>query len=574
MNIKNTNSVYINSLEGADLYEHMIRNKEIKNDYVGMIPFSLELMQLRKLGLIERKSGETKFISDDIINVKFNKSVSSADKLIEVLTNKISELDEANTNNVADDFSDDNNDSAYKEKLIEFVELIKQEKNEAKWNGLNLQELRNYIYQNGFYIGGVKYVNYKRSSSKSRTGQVLFIKEELAEPMLSWSRMRLNFKEDDEVDLASLLAYESLVGSSIISTVNIKPHNILIVDDIKSKFKEVVNVVEADENGELVSVTKEIEIENDIFDGQSLLDSRYFPEGKSMMLLRQHMFKSASFNTNIQQFLKDNKPDGVEFDKWRITNMFGEKMLAKDVHLIITPNSLKALKFSYLTKDEKGMFKRWKNAVLRDKSIFGVCQYEEQSSRGEDEEGNTMQRLSYQMINSLPFSQEEITELSKFEKDYIMKLKNDDEVFANYLIKNANLMNNNEMFFELYQRNNKIVNTANFRRMRASEINIYVDNVKKGRIRVKGDYNVMLGNAYEMLLHSINKFDGGQQCAAQGVAQRVAEAGLEGLEHEPRAAVLLDDLLGERGSLCNEHVVSFRLGARYMTPVLKWGARS
>ena len=66
--------------------------------------------------------------------------------------------------------------------------------------------------------------------------------------------------------------------------------------------------------------------------------------------------------------------------------------------------------------------------------------------------------------------------------------------------------------------------------------------------------------------------DGGQQRAAQGVAECVAEAGLEGLEHEARAAVLDHDLLGERGSLCNEHVVSFRRGARYMTPFLMGGA--
>ena len=62
--------------------------------------------------------------------------------------------------------------------------------------------------------------------------------------------------------------------------------------------------------------------------------------------------------------------------------------------------------------------------------------------------------------------------------------------------------------------------------------------------------------------------DGRQQRPAQGVAERVSETGLEGLDDESRAAVLLDDLLGERGSLCNEHWVSFRRGARYMTPFL------
>src|SRR5690606_17728388 len=51
--------------------------------------------------------------------------------------------------------------------------------------------------------------------------------------------------------------------------------------------------------------------------------------------------------------------------------------------------------------------------------------------------------------------------------------------------------------------------------------------------------------------------DGRQQRATQRVAERVAEAGLEGLDDE-RGAELRDDLFGEGGTLCNEHVVSFR----------------
>jgi hypothetical protein len=47
--------------------------------------------------------------------------------------------------------------------------------------------------------------------------------------------------------------------------------------------------------------------------------------------------------------------------------------------------------------------------------------------------------------------------------------------------------------------------------------------------------------------------DRGEQGAAQGVAEGVAEAGLEGLDHEPRA-VVVDDLFGEGGALCDQHV--------------------
>ena len=46
--------------------------------------------------------------------------------------------------------------------------------------------------------------------------------------------------------------------------------------------------------------------------------------------------------------------------------------------------------------------------------------------------------------------------------------------------------------------------------------------------------------------------DAREQGATQGVAERVAEAGLEGLDGET-APVLGDDVLGEDGTLCDEH---------------------
>ena len=57
-----------------------------------------------------------------------------------------------------------------------------------------------------------------------------------------------------------------------------------------------------------------------------------------------------------------------------------------------------------------------------------------------------------------------------------------------------------------------------------------------------------------------------QQRAAQGVAERVAEAGLEGLDDEA-AAVVRDDLFAEGGALCDEHWCFLSVGDRYMTPM-------
>ena len=186
------------------------------------------------------------------------------------------------------------------------------------WNEVSQEELRHMFYENGFFIRQVnkntgeiietKYVFYKRSTSKSRTGRALFIREDLKETMELWANMNLDIPQDKEVDLAGLLAYQSLVGSGIKYTKKIPVDNILMITDVDSKFKQVAKVIRTGNNGFLDGFEEEVEVVNSLFDGQSLVIPKYFPDGKSMILLRNHFFKSAGMKCDIQQFLKDNKP--------------------------------------------------------------------------------------------------------------------------------------------------------------------------------------------------------------------------------------------------------------------------
>src|SRR6185312_11521132 len=68
--------------------------------------------------------------------------------------------------------------------------------------------------------------------------------------------------------------------------------------------------------------------------------------------------------------------------------------------------------------------------------------------------------------------------------------------------------------------------------------------------------------------------DGRQKRPAQRVAEGVAEARLQRLDEEPRA-VLVDDLLGEGGALCDEHVFSSvaRAGRYLPTSGYCWSCR-
>lgn len=489
--------VYIPSLEGSDIYNHNLRKRNIKLNYLGMLPSSLELNKLVQIGLkITTKKESEKYISNDIINVKFKQKVKSGLEVIDGLESK----KERN----------ENIHPEYYEKLSDYIDVISGEIDEAKWEGMGIDALRDTLYQNGFQLNGVDYVVYKRSSAKSRIGQCLFIKKNLHKKMIKWSRLGLNFtsKKAKNIDYPSLLAYESLVGSSLEDVVKINPENILIVSDVDSIFKTETNVIRTGKNGLLDSFEEVSTIKNSLFDGESLLDSSYFKNGKSMFLLRNHMFKSAAFNCNIQTFLKDHCPEGINYSEWCIETMFDDVYIyAKDIHLITTPNSLKALKFSSLLGGEKEMWDHWKAIVEEDGCMFGVCKSEKETKRNISDEDKPLQQTSYQMLNSLPLNQKEMENLLLLERDFISKLKNDDDYFIDYVMQNANSVNSNHMFVDLYQTNSRIVDTHTFRKFRKKLISSHVTHIKNGKVRLRGDYCVMLGNPIEFLLHSIGKLN-------------------------------------------------------------------
>jgi hypothetical protein len=99
------------------------------------------------------------------------------------------------------------------------------------------KKLRDIFYRDGIWINGIHYVEFQRSSSKARTGDCLFIKEQYLSVMQSWQRLGLNFRKEItrnngqaykkpkyiEIDVTGARSYESLTSSSIIGEVNINP---------------------------------------------------------------------------------------------------------------------------------------------------------------------------------------------------------------------------------------------------------------------------------------------------------------------------------------------------------------
>lgn len=391
---ENTNKgIYIRTMQACDIYCNAKRGAKLYNKYTGMIPYSLQSLELIRQGIdIKEKitpsinpdtnlvETKIKLLSNDLINVKYNNSVWSSEKIIEESNKKILKKKKIIS------------DTGVEIDVSFLEEKIKEAEENPDWEYVSCADLRKKLDTEGFNVNTVdyetgeilcttRYVAFQRSSAKSRTGQCLYINESKRDSMVKWSRMGLNFDNGWYGDYAGLLAYESLTGSALEDTITINPDNILMVDDLDCWFTWDCNVVRSKittdpktkkETKLLDSFfEKDYKIKNSLFDGQSCLDTSVFKDNVGFYLLRNFFTKTAAFHTNLQSFLRDHCPEGQDYDTWMISNQYCD-ILAKDILMIMCPSSLKILKYSAdFNMTDREMFTYWKDYVKK-QAMFGV----------------------------------------------------------------------------------------------------------------------------------------------------------------------------------------------------------
>ena len=360
---------------------------------------------------------------------------------------------------------------------------------------ISIDKIKEKLYQDGFTIDGKKYVLYKRSGSASRNAIVLFIRDNIFGNMRAGSWLgKEELKADMQYsNMAGFKAYESLSLSTIIDTIRINPKHILLVNDYESIFTKRAMVVSESKDTILKAEAKDYTYHSSIFDGEGLIQKELIG-GKSFALLRARWLKSCAFACDIQQFFKDNEITEV-------TDIFGNKIKADKVELIITPSSLKWLKTSteLFNNDDKECYNYWLDHVG---DLFGIVKDGHKSKFGE------YQRLTYQQLNAVNLTTEQLTEMLEGEIKYISNIKNDIRYFKEFISKNDNSLVRKAMY-NLLSVNTKFKDTDLFKEFKTKNINKYITTLKKGKIKVKGcDYYTVCGNPIELLYLAINKFNG------------------------------------------------------------------
>ncbi len=501
--------VYIPRYQAASIEWKRQNRKKTETKYDAVLPFSLDLIHLYEIAPDRFFKKNQLIYTDCVCSVDFSKDLYTyADRESKFV-------------------------STQKKKIITYKKIKDQKTKSA-------DDLRTQFYQDGFVLFSddispevqvdsnklIKFVQYKRSSSKSRLGSCLFIAEDLFQKMINWSRIDIDFPSGVEVPLADLKSYESLPLSSIEQLINVnnrhnntiyktifnlEPKNILCVKDVAWSVTYPASVTTLDDNyNPKVSNIDNYMSKHDIHDGMGLLDYSLIDDtpfkDKCMFLLRERFLKCAAFATDIQKFYQDKCcEEGKDYELATTLDMFGRQYYLKDIKLIITPNSLKLLKYDLakFVKDEDYIFNdnlsevlniqcRAFNYWLKHLDLFGVVKHEHASK------WNDYQQATYQYLNSLPLTMDNVKELLQQELQYIDKLKNNVTVFRRHA-KCYHVSKNRSFIFNLLAIDSRVENTALFKDWRRAVIKDYIQELNTGKIKIFGDYCTLISSPYELL---------------------------------------------------------------------------
>lgn len=483
----------INNYVAGVLYSYNLGIRNRLDSKPAMLTNSLFLDYLKDIGIKVHKNESTR----DVICIEFTCGSKSYEEEIKASNGRIKDWERAYSNGKIDENEKDFHINIEKQLQAE------SECNKDKYIKKSFEDIRIEYYKDGVGInyhtynkdGSIKkteYIHYKmlyRTAGKAKKGSCMFIRDELYDKAHEFLTIGIEMPYD-KAPIVEMGAYSSLITSSIVGKVQIRPEEIFVFKDIDSFLNTNVVYIDNDEDKRCrVSHVDNYPLKNTMFDGQALIDSSIFPEwGDGYILLRHHMCKMAAFNTNIQLFFKDYFGD--EYETAELTDMFGQTRRVKDIKLITTENAMKWRTFGI-------DYDYWLDWVKANDCNFGIVKTAHESKLGE------VQRMSYQMVNAL--NVDDMDSVLECSRQFVYRLKNDDEFFLQYLRDNVNFSNDYEVLVALCEHNSDFVNCDYFRDRRYKITQSYIMDLKIGKLIQPADNLVILGSPYAMLLATVGE---------------------------------------------------------------------
>jgi hypothetical protein len=406
-------------------------------------------------------------------------------------------------------------------------------------NVKSANELRDYLYLNGFDCLNKKgepvhYVRYKRSAGMSRENKCIFIREDMLKKMMKWgtltdrnpttNRLLKKYKVSLNDDVVSAEAYGALSLSSLEDMLHLDISNILFMRDVKCEFQTKGMNVTADESRNISAEAKWSRVENNLFDGEALLDESVFEQAgrsnKGMMLLRNRYFKGCAFNTKIQQWFKDN--DITSVDQLNGVTLAND---ISEVRMIVTESCLKFCKMlDSETDDFESKIRFWAEWLGDDGCDFGIVKSEKPTPWL----GGNLVRTSYQMLNTLCLDPG-LVDMLMLPAAILKQRLRSDRNFFRYILSDFSghsgeaedtddsiEYSSEKKQPDIYGFKDKLVcslldicpefaETRMYQQFRSEWISKINDSIKRGKLLVHGTNAVLFGNGYEYLKTAINE---------------------------------------------------------------------
>ncbi len=489
--MRNQYGIKIKKISAAMLYEVNLGIRDYFTYKEAMFDNSLFCLYLQKNGL--KIQNDKKPYTRDIVCLDFDFGSPSYQKEVKKLTDLL---------------KTDLSDEARKriETVLQKVQSQKDLYSEKKRN-----EIREQFYNEGVNIEGIHYNMLFRTSAKAKSGQVIFINSSLYDSAYEWLTMGLGNKMPQTcAKIVELSAYEPLTTSTVIDTIHIPVKDILILKDQTSAFRAIANVVKAtdytDENGKnkkkCIVNKEETDVKNTVWDGMGIIETGLLPDHiNGMALLRNHFFKMCGMRGHLKRFFQDwCWENGYDYETHQVQDMFGEWHYLKDIKIITTDHSIKWIKFTDLMGTAlQSAYSYWCSRIQADGDIWGIVKTDHPSKFG------NCQQLSYQMINTLPCTKDDMKKIVQTNIDYVELLKSNNSEFEKFLRKNANEVNHYEMLADLYAKNHEFGNCQWFRNEKTEIIKSYIRRLRKGKVLVNGDNLTVFGNPYALLLYAVGE---------------------------------------------------------------------
>lgn len=369
--------------------------------------------------------------------------------------------------------------------------------------GMHHNNLRKKYYQEGITIKYPKKdIHYRmlyRTPGKAKKGECIFIKDTLYSKAIKFLTMNLYEQlPKNNVDIVGLSAYQSLVTGAAIGYIQIPWKHVLVIEDEQVTTNQNCWAVKVIEKKCVVDRSGTNQAKNTLWDGEGLIDESVFPEDMDgFIYCRNHFFKACLFRCNIQQYFKDKFEE--KYETATVKDMFGNRIRAKDIKVITTKNAIKWLKFDKYMGDNP--YKTYKNWLKKHDNNFAIIKTGHQSKWGD------LQRSSYQMMNSLPTTDEEI--LSKIALpsiEYINKLKTSKEAFIQHLKVTSAPYKINDVLIALDELNECFQYSDFFKENRRKIIsNFMYGRVMEGKLLLPGDNLTLCGNPIALLMKTVGE---------------------------------------------------------------------